>query len=379
METVRRRILTVGLPLVWFSALLGLVSNWATEGGRRGKTVSGFLQALPTLPLLPLALLLAVTTLSGLALYAAYPWVLRRRLVTAMASPGEDGPVPVRYRFDATGITQHTADLDATVPGRFIRGLDEDRRHLFLVTDIDGEPIVLDKADLNREQADGVRDWGRHWAGHLPFADPADDADPFGDTPEEVVRGAYTLTAADRATLVRRTLDRPAMRRARIRSAVMLFVGLSLIYPGIVAFSWAVDPFRVPFAIAFPLFVEMVGTNFWQPAIGAAALAMLGLALEKRSRRGTEEKLGQTLAEEGRPGTVFVLADASGISVSHAGARAQFRWSGFTGCERRDDMIVLPLRWGSVLPLPLRAFAPDALARFEALVARHLSRGGTPA
>lgn len=379
LMAVRRRILTIGVPVLWFSALLGLVSNWATEGGRRGKTVSGFLQDLPALSLTPLIALLAVTALACLALYAAFPKIMRRRLVAAMLAPGEDTQLPVRYRFDESGITQDTSDLHATLPHRFIQGLDEDHRYIFVLTDTESEPIVLDKTDLSAAQADGVREWGRAWAAPSASANPVDDTDPFGDTAGEAVRVAFTLTAADRATLVLRSLDRPAMRRARIRGALTIFLGLSLIYPAIVAFSWAVDPYRVPFSIAFPLFIEMVSADFWKPALVGAALAVLSLVLERVYRHGAADKVGETLAAEARAGTFFILADPDGISVSHAGARARFAWKIFRSCEHRGDLIVLALRWGSVLPLPLRAFDPDSLARFEALAAQHLPREGKPA
>ncbi|WP_018043216.1 YcxB family protein [Methylobacterium sp. 88A] len=372
----RRRILTVGLPALWFFALLGFVSTWATEGGRKGKTISGFLQDLPDLSLWPLAALLAVVTLACLTLHAAYPWLLQQRLVAAIGPPGEDTPVPMTYRFDDAGITQTSADLEAFLPWHLIKGLDEDRLHLFVLTDVEGEPIVLAKADLTTAQADGVRAWTA--AGRPLSPHPPDDTDPFADEAGDAVRIAFTLTAEDRAALVTRTLDRPAMRRARMRGAVLLFVGLSLLVPGIVAFVWAVDPYRVPFSIAFPLFLEMAGTDFLKPAIGAAAVVLLVLALGPWNRRWAARELGRDLAREARPGTSYAHADARGLSVAQGGAWARLGWTNFRGCERLGELIVLPMRWGSVLPLPTRAFDPDALARFEALAARHLPSDGGP-
>ncbi|WP_439955526.1 hypothetical protein, partial [Klebsiella pneumoniae] len=75
----------------------------------------------------------------------------------------------------------------------------------------------------------------------------------------------------ERAALILYTMNTRSMRLSRLRSALFWIAGLSLLYPLLLAVLWAMDPYRVPFEAALPLYLEMIRADAWQPAIGATA------------------------------------------------------------------------------------------------------------
>lgn len=362
----------MGVPLLWFLALLGAVSAWATAGGRRD--LARFWRDLPGFDLVPLALCLALIAAGLLANYALHPWLARRRMRAAMGPPGHEGPVPVRYRFDRAGLTQSAPDLVSFVPWSLIEGVEEDSRHLFLPTPIGGVPIVLPKADLSPAEIEGIRHWARACAGRPAVAGPPDEAVAGTAAEPDAVRAALRSTPEERAEVILRSADNPWMRRARLGGALGWLVGLSLIYPVLLAALWAIDPYRVPLAETWPLFAEMVRTDFWKPAAGAAALIALVLAAHRPMRRWLARDLAAELDAAAPPGEAEILIDERGVVMAQDGARARLGWGLFRGRERRGEMLILPMRWDDVLPVPLRIFEGDALARFEALAGRHLPR-----
>ena len=217
----RRRILTLGLPVLWFLALLGAVSAWATAGGRR--SLSALWRDLPGFDGLPIAGFLGLITLALLAAYALHPWFARRRVRALMGPPGGDGrdpgqdsgSVPVRYRLDGAGLTQTAPDLVSFVPWPRIGGLAEDRHHLFLTTEVGEVPIVLPKASLSAQTLAGLRRWVEACADRpAPAPPPAEPA-----TEPDSVRATMRLTAEERVPLILRSLENPWARRARLAGA----------------------------------------------------------------------------------------------------------------------------------------------------------------
>ena len=356
--------------MVWFLILLGAVSGWATAGGRR--TLSAFWRDLSGFDPLPLAAYLGLIPLALLATYALHPWFARRRVRALMGPPGGDGhdpgPVPVRYRLDGAGLTQTAPDLTSFVPWPHIGALGEDRHHLFLPTEIGEVPIVLPKVSLSAETIAGIRRWVQACAGRpapaLPPAEPA--------TGPEAVRATMRLTADERVPLILRSLGNPWARRARLTGAAAWLVGLTLLYPALLAMLWAVDPYRVPLADALPLFAEMVARDAWKPAAFTAAVIVLFFAVHPRASRWFAGDLARQLEAEAPPGEAEIVIDESGITTAKDGARAHLGWPLFRGRERIGDLMILPMRWDEVLPVPLRIFEPEARARVEALAERHI-------
>lgn len=356
--------------MVWFLILLGAVSGWATAGGRR--TLSAFWRDLSGFDPLPLAAYLGLITLALLAFYALHPWFARRRVRALMGPPGGDGrdpgPVPVGYRLDGAGLTQTAPDLTSFVPWPRIGALGEDRHHLFLPTEIGEVPIVLPKVSLSPETIAGIRRWVQACAGRpapaLPPAEPA--AGP------QAVRATMRLTVDERVPLILRSLGNPWARRARLTGAAAWLVGLTLLYPALLAMLWAVDPYRVPLADALPLFAEMVANDVWKPAAFTAAVIVLFFAVHPRASRWFAGDLVRQLEAEAPPGEAEIVIDESGITTAKDGARAHLGWPLFRGRERIGDLMILPMRWDEVLPVPLRIFEPEARARVEALAERHI-------
>ncbi|MDP4026896.1 YcxB family protein [Methylobacterium sp. NEAU 140] len=366
----RRRILTVGLPTLWFLALLGMVSAWATAGGRR--SLSAFWRDLPSFDPLPLAAGLGVITLALLTHHALHPRLARRRMRTLMGPPSEDGrdpgPVPMRYRLDGAGLTQTAPDLASFVPWPRIRGLAEDRDHLFLMVEIGDVPIVLPKAQLGAEVVADIRSWVHACAGRPAPAPPP--AEPV--TGPEAVRATMRLTVEERVPIILRALENPLARRARLIATAAWFVGLSLLYPALLAMLWAIDPYRVPLADTLPLFAEMVATDFWKPSAIVAAVIGLVLAVHPRARRWFAGAAAHDLDAEAPAGEARIVIDGAGIVTAQDGAHARLGWNLFHGYERVGDLVILSMRWNDVLPVPLRIFKPEARTRFEALAERHL-------
>ncbi|MEH3118711.1 MAG: YcxB family protein [Methylorubrum populi] len=354
--------------MLWFLALLGAVSAWATAGGRR--SLSALWRDLPGFDLLPLAACLALIALTLLATYALHPRFARRRVRALMGPPGREGPVPVRYRLDGAGLTQTAPDLVSFVPWPRIGGLGEDRHHLFIPVGIGDVPIVLPKSHLGAEAAAGVRRWTQACADRPAPAPPP--AEP--ETAPGAVRATMRLTAEERVPIILRALENPCARRARLTGAAAWLVGLTLLYPALLAMLWAVDPYRVPLADALPLFAEMVAGDAWKPAAFTAAVIALFFAAHPYARRWFAGDLAKQLEAEAPPGEAAIAIDETGIVTAQDGAHARLGWPLFRGCERVGDLVILPMRWNDVLPVPLRIFEPEARARFEALAERHLPK-----
>jgi len=358
--------------VLWFLTLLGAVSAWATSGGRR--SLSALWRDLPSFDPLPLAATLVLIALALLAHYALHPWFARRKVRALMGPPGgedrDPSPVPVRYRLDGAGLTQTAPDLVSFVPWPRIRDLAEDRHHLFLPTEIGDVPVVLPKASLSTETIAGIRRWMQACAGRTaPTAPPAEPA-----TGPEAVRATMRLTPEERVPIILRALENPLARRARLTGAAAWLVGLTLLYPVLLTMLWAVDPYRVPFSDALPLFAEMVANAFWKPAAAVAGVIALFLAAHPFARRWLARDLAAQLDAEESPAEAEIVIDEAGITTAKDGAHAHLGWPLFRRRERIGDLMILPMRWDEMLPVPLRIFEPEARARFEALAERHVPK-----
>ncbi|AMB44643.1 YcxB family protein [Methylobacterium sp. AMS5] len=356
--------------MLWFLALLGAVSAWATSGGRR--SLSALWRDLPGFDWLPLAAGLGLIALALLANHALHPWFARRRVRALMGPPGGDGhdpgPVPVRYRLDGAGLTQTAPDLVSFVPWPRIGGLAEDRHHLFLTTQIGEVPIVLPKASLSAETLAGIRRWVEACADRPAPAPPP--AEP--ETGPDSVRATMRLTAQERVPLILRSLENPWARRARLTGAAAWLLGLSLLYPALLLMLWAIDPYRVPLSDTLPLFAEMIASDFWKPAAFTAVVIAGFFAVHAYARRWFAGDLARRLEAEAPPGEAEIAIGETGIVTAKDGAHAHLGWPLFRGRAQAGDLMILPMRWDEVLPVPLRIFEPEARARAEALIERHV-------
>ncbi|GJD93096.1 YcxB family protein [Methylobacterium iners] len=362
----RRLILMVGLPLMWFLACLGAVSTWATAGGPRD--FGRLMGDLPRLDLLPLALCLAAIAGCFHAYWAVYPTLMRRQLRIMMGSSGGRDPVTLRYRFDQSGMTRSHPGLMSFIPWSDVLALGEDGHHFFITTTVSEEAIAIPKDGVSSDVAERLRRAvydlaGRSGASSAPLPDPPEAG------AQHVV---FEPTVDERVAVMERMLTTPAAHRARLVGAVGWLVALSLLYPAIVAATWCIDPYQVPFEAAFPLLVEMIDTDFWKGVLAAATLVGLGLVADRLFRRPALQSLAAEMAFDPARGEAEMWIGEGGIVTMRGGAHAHLAWSLFQGCERMGDLLVLPLGWGLVLPPPLRALDPDGLDRFESLTTRHL-------
>ena len=366
LDRQRRRSLTVVLPVLCLLVVLGSVSAWATSDRRNG--FADFFREVGSFDWLPLLAGLAVVVVMCVGAWLLHPVLIRQQLRAALGPRGADGPVTVRYRLDEEGITWDGADLKSFTPWSFLSGLDEDRERIFVLTNVPDNPFVLRKAALGAEVLEAIRLRVTEAAGRPDAA----GGEAVPQAAPDAVRLSYTLSEKERAALILYTMNTRSMRLSRLRSALFWIAGLSLLYPLLLAVLWAMDPYRVPFEAALPLYLEMIRADAWQPTIGATALVGLMLAINPLLRRFAARDPARQATAAARPGDYHVAFDADGLASSHGRAQARFHWEAFRGRARAGDLILLKLPWGSVVPVPARAFASGDLPRFEALLARHL-------
>ncbi|GLS43551.1 YcxB family protein [Methylobacterium brachythecii] len=359
----RRRILTVFLPVIWGLTLLGIVSEYATAGGRR--SIAGFFGDLEKLSLMPAGIFLGIITAGALVAWATRLWRLRRAIRNDLRADFRQ-PLRIRYRIDEDGVASDEGVRSGVVPWHWYARLAESDRCLVLVASRVEEPTVIPKRGLDPALLRELRSW----------------CGLIGDTTRPSVKGelparanalrlSYVLGAADYAAVTWRAQELPKARWQRAKGFLILFAILSLIAPLLFVFGWVVDPYRLPLDVALPLFIDMFGDLFWMPALAVAVLLGLLWLAQRPLRRRSSQAWGRHFAEQARPGTIQAAIDEDGIATRHDGATARFSWASFEGFERTSTHVFLPLARGLAIPLSLTILDAPAIARIEALAAAH--------
>jgi hypothetical protein len=301
--------------------------------------------------------------------------LVRNRLKRWYRDEGLDRPVATTYRFEPGGIVTTAAGRSSVLACRRIDGIAELPGHIFIrLKDIE-DVFALPRSALSAEQVA----WIGAWAASC-HVDGAGAARAFPELAtlhdrKPLLAARFELTEADRAVGLGWQMERPGMKRRRRRGFTLAFLVTALIPPLIAGFLWLLDPERVPFRYAFPLFVEMFASTFWHYVLGFWAVIALIILLHPWMRRRHARQLARQMQRrvqayeyEGR------LYDER-LEVWQDGLCSSFDWAGFERIERQGEHLILLRREGEPLILPLRVLDGDKLAIFRQ-IADHRIGGG---
>lgn len=377
IATRRRNVLVfTGIAL-----LLIAVGQLSTSWGGRGRgdfALMGrnFLDAL----IGPTGLLLATFALAGAVAYAFFSASTRHRLRRWYRNEGLSAATPCNYHLHEDGLDSSEPYHRSHIPAWRLRRLAEGSAHLFIEIEGADELIALPKRHLSAEQQAQLRDWARFCTDRAkpPDIDVSGQsaADPANDGALDL---RFHLTPEDRMAAILRQQERFWPRsRLLLRTAFGLAFALLLV-PAVMLFLWSIDPDRVPFEFALPLFAEMAVKTFWPITAGLCALVLLGHFATPLFMRLNARSLAKTLHQRVSDDEVHVLTSPEGVESRQRGLQNRHEWAAFTGIERRGDHIFLVLRHGDPLLLPARVLNSDQMRLFDRLAATHIGRAGVAA
>lgn len=377
IATRRRNILVfTGIAL-----LLIAVGQLSTSWGGRGRgdfALMGrnFLDAL----IGPTGILLATFALAGGIAYALFGASTRHRLRRWYRNEGLFAATPCSYRLHEAGLDSSEPHHRSHIPAWRLRRLVEGGEHHFIEIEGVDDLVALPKRDLSAEQQAHLQDWARFCIGQ---AKPS-DIDASESSATDPASGAlldlrFHLTPEDRTAAVIRQQERFWPRSRLLRRTAFGLVFALLLVPAVMLFLWSIDPDRVPFEFALPLFAEMAVKTFWPVTAGLCGLVLLGYVTTPLFMRLNAKSLGKTLHQRASDDEVRVTLSPEGATSRQRGLESRYDWAAFTGIERRGEHIFVLLRHGDPLLLPARVLNSDQMQLFDRLAATHIGRAGDTA
>ncbi|MGE7472936.1 YcxB family protein [Bosea sp. NPDC003192] len=372
----RRNVLIVtGIAL-----LLIAVGQLSTSWGGRGRgdfALMGrnFLDALVG----PTGILLAAFALAGGIAYVFFGASTRHRLRRWYRNEGLVAPMPCSYRLHDSGLDSNEPYHRSHIPAWRLRQLADGAEHFFIEIEGIDDLVALPKRDLSAEQQAQLQDWARSCIGHA--AAPAPGIREQSETPpaEEALDLRFHLTLEDRTAAVIRQQERFWPRSRLLRRTTFGLVLALLLVPAVMLVLWSIDPDRVPFELALPLFAEMAVKTFWPISAALCGLILLGHFATPLFMRLNARSLARTLHQRVSDDEVRVLISPEGAASRQRGLESSYDWAAFTGVERRGDHIFVVLRRGDPLVLPVRVLNSDQMQLFDRLAATHIGRPGEAA
>lgn len=362
----RRALYALAFVVLALLLMLGF-SAWRDSGEQGvGPFLSRFFHDLFGLDGLPI-LILAIPLL---IYYFRHPAIVRERLARWCRDEGLDQTIHPVYHFQPGGLV-------VTLPGRKtamacsrIQGLAETPAHLFIRLRNIEDVYVLPRQALSGEQVARVKAWaaschaGAPDATQRPPEPEAPDATPLLTT-------RFLLNQEDRAAAISWQIERPGMQRRRRRGFVWAFVLTALLVPLIFVLLWLLDPERVPFRYALPLFGEMFTDSFWKITLGFWAILAAIILLHPWSRRRHAYRLAGQMQRRMPAEEHEARLYDDRLEVWQEGWVNSFATAGFDRIERQGEHLILLRREGEPLILPRRALDAEQMTLFE----RSLTRG----
>ena len=361
----RRRLLYL---LGWVVLLMLLamgIPTWRKSGGEgAGRLASTFFHDLFGLG----GLAILFVAIPVLAYYAVQPAIVRRSLQRWCRDEHLDQPIAVAYRFGPDG-------LDVTQPGRKtvlacsrIDGVAQVRAHLIVRLRSIEDVYALPLSALSAGQVEQIKAWAATChAGAGEAARLLSEEGAASDPPPLLV-SRFMYAEEDRVVALRWQMERPGMRRRRRRGYMLAFPITAFLVPLCLIVLWLLDPERIPFRHALPLFVEMSASTIWQYVLGLWALAAATILLQPWARRRQAQALARRLHQRMPAEEYEVRLHDDRLEVWQDDWCNSFDAASFAGVERQGEHLILLRRESEPLILPLRALDGGQLALVERIV-----------
>ncbi|WP_156124355.1 YcxB family protein [Achromobacter sp. RTa] len=305
-----------------------------------------------------------------LAYYAIQPALVRGRLRRWCRDEQLDQAVSVTYRFEPDGLTVVQPGRTTVLACSRIVGVTEGPAHLYIRLRNIEDAYALPLRVLSAEQVAHIKRWAAscHAGAGVPAYGPSEEG--AASDPQALLASRFTFTEEDRAIALGWQMERPGMRRRRRRGFALAFLLTALIVPLFFCFLWLLDPERVPFRYAFPLFIEMFASTFWQYAIGFWALLAVIIVLQPWAQRRHAWTLARRLQKQVPAEACEVRLYEDRLDIRQEGWRSTFDMASFDGIERRDSHLIAFRPENEPLFLPLRVLDDDNLSIIERVIGR---------
>ncbi|MCY1508537.1 hypothetical protein D9M68_428500 [compost metagenome] len=305
-----------------------------------------------------------------LAYYAIQPALIRGRLRRWCRDEQLDQAISVTYRFEPDGLTVAQPGRTTVLACSRIVGVTEGPAHLYIRLRNIEDAYALPLRVLSAEQVAHIKRWAAscHAGAGVPAYGPSEEG--AASDPQALLASRFTFTEEDRAIALGWQMERPGMRRRRRRGFALAFLLTALIVPLFFCFLWLLDPERVPFRYAFPLFIEMFASTFWQYAIGFWALLAVIIVLQPWAQRRHAWTLARRLQKQVPAEACEVRLYDDRLDIRQEGWRSTFDMASFDGIERRDSHLIAFRRESEPLFLPLRVLDDDKLSIIERVIGR---------
>lgn len=346
---------------IWLGALLSFAAVFYEDIRENG--LQEFLSGNMLLAISPAFVLLVVLTVFGFAWSQTAP---RRRMASYrrhMHLLGEADTRSLTIRFDGEGVTVTEPDGATQLqPWHDNVSLVENDEWICFVTQMQEMSVVIPKRSLSAEQIKAIKEWNeRRYGGGAPET-PTVQADLAG--PEIARTEEFSPDRNDLMAVLQEAADAPVWRAKRLRSYILLTVGLGLLTPAVFLIGWIIDPDRLPFSICWPLYLNMFSTLFWKPALGGLALVLLVVLLQPRFRRWSAGYYADQMLKN-RLGSGIVIIGENGLWDGGTASRLFLPWQAMRVVKFSPERIVLTIRLGATLSYPKRIFPAEALDRIE--------------
>lgn len=374
IATRRRNVLIfTGIALLLI-AVGQLSTSW--DGRGRGDFAlmgRNFLDAL----IGPTGILVATFALAGGIAYAFFGVSTRNRLRRWYRNEGLIAAMPCSYRLHEAGLDSNEPHHRSHIPAWRLRQQAETGEHFFIEIEGIDDLVALPKRDLSAEEQAHLQDWARFCIGQAKPSDsdaPGQSAtEPADEAPLDL---RFRLTPEDRTAMALRQQERFWPRSRLLRRTAFGLVFALLLVPTVMLLLWSIDPDRVPFEFALPLFAEMAVKTFWPITAGLCGLVLLGHFATPLFMRLNAKSIAKTLHQRASDDEVRVLISPECVRSRQRGIESRYDWAAFTGIERRGEHIFAILRRGHPLLLPARVLNSDQMQLFDLLAATHIGRAG---
>ena len=362
----RRRLLyLLGLVALLMLVAVG-VSTWQ-KSVREG--ADGFASAFFHELFGPGGIAILFVAIPALIYYALQPALVRGRLRRWCRDEHLDQPIAVTYRFGPDGLSVTQPGRKTVLACARLDGVAQAHGHLIIRLRNIEDAYALPLSALSAGQVADVKAWAASChAGAGGAAGLLQEQDAAAAPPLLTSRFAYT--EEDRVVALRWQMERPGMQRRRRRGYLLTFLITALLIPLFFVVLWLLDPARVPFRYAFPLFVEMFASTFWQYALGLWALVAAVIVLQPWARRRQAQTLARRLHQRMQAEEYELRLRDDRLDVWQGDWCNSFDAGSFTGVERQGTHLILLRRESEPLILPLRALDGGQLALVERILGR---------
>ena len=342
---------------------LGWNSVWFTANIER--TVSTYFADLFSAAVLPLLMVGVMIFLGIVLIMQLIRYDLRQKIRVFMRKTGHDLPLAFTYRLEPAGVVRLEEDLRVIVPWGRLHTLQQDEKRFLFVAPYGTESILIPRKDLTPEEEAAILEWEAYRQSVIdPPHAPAVPENLAGEPRFRSTLPAPTLEDMKGATLY--AIRQFSAYRNRYRAALPLIIVSALFVPVAHIVTWAMDPYRLPLDIAFPLFVEMLTTTFVMPTVIIVGVILLSVALTPlfwRVHAGQYAK--KTLGGQASLSGYEITVGPSGIRSAEETAAAFYGWSRLTDFRIVKDAAYMSFARGFTFNVPLTSMTAEEQALLQ--------------